>query len=454
MTVIAERPAPRPAGPYTFPEVRRWRAGGVDVVAAHLPGRALATISLQLRGGAAHEPASVAGLAHLTTRLLAEGTTSHSAEEFALAVEARGVNIGVSAGWNTVGVNLSGPVDRLTEASALLAESFLHPRLDSDDIVRLRTERVESQEIQWANPGTRAGAALRRLLHGPAGRYAVTEAGNPLTNARIEPDQLRMTHAEWVATAGTLIVAGDLDQLDVDAIAAALDAGGEHVRPNRVPANEPPAGHRLVLVDRPGAAQSNILMGHRGPTRATPDFAAITTVGAILGGTFNSRLNHQLREVRGFAYGASASFDMGLESGELRVSANVRTDATATAVLDAVEEIRRLHADGVGLDESRDALAYQVGSFAVNLETPGAVGRALNTLVTHGLPDDYHTRLRIELTRLAKTDLDAAALTHLRPDSLDVVIEGDLAVVMTELDAAGLGEATVVDADELMADPA
>jgi predicted Zn-dependent peptidase len=431
--------------------VRRWRAGGCDVVAVDLPGRAIATVSFLLRGGAAYEPTSVAGLAHLTCRLLSEGTTSRTADEFALAVEARGVNIGVHAGWNTVSANLNGPVDRLAEASALLAESFLTPRLDTDDVVRLRTERIESQEISWANPRTRAEAAFRRLMHGSTSRYSIGEGGDPSSNVRIEPDQLRVLHARWLATAGTLVVAGDLDRLDVDAISANLDAGGERIESERVRADDPPAGRRLVLIDRPRAVQSIILMGHRGPTRSTPDFAAVTTVGAVLGGTFNSRLNHQLREVRGFAYGASAGFEMGAESGDLRISTDVRTDATATALLDAVEEVRRLHADGVGADESRDAIAYQVGNFAVNLETPGAVGRSLTTMVTHGLPDDYYTQLRVELTRMGKPELDTAALTYIHPDELSIVVEADLAAVGAEVEATGLGEVSIVDTADLLA---
>jgi predicted Zn-dependent peptidase len=193
-------------------------------------------------------------------------------------------------------------------------------------------------------------------------------------------------------------------------------------------------------------------MGHRGPTRATPDYAAVTTLGAILGGSFNSRLNHQLREVRGFAYGASASFDMGLESGELRVSTDVRTDATATAVDDAVAEVRRLHADGVTADESREALTYQIGSFAVNLETPGAVGGALTTIVNNNLSDDYHTRLRAELTTLGQADLDTAASTHIHPEQMNVVVEGDLATFRADIEAAGLGAVSVLDAADLMRD--
>jgi predicted Zn-dependent peptidase len=248
-----------------------------------------------------------------------------------------------------------------------------------------------------------------------------------------------------------MVIAGDLDQLDVDTIAARLTAAGLRSETSDVTPGPDPAGRVVVLIDRPGAAQSSVLLGHRGPKRDNPDYAAITTTGAVLGGSFNSRLNHRLREETGVAYGAQASFDMGKYSGELRARSEVRTDATSSAVLDAVEEIRRLHADGVGVDEARDALAYQVGVFAASLETPNAIAGALTTIVNHGLPDDYYGRLRTQLTTLGKADLNAAARNYLDPSRLNIVIEGDLAMFRDDLEAAGLGEVRVLDTDALTA---
>ena len=451
-TVIAERPAAQSAGEYHFPAIERRVVAGLDVVAAHLPGRALASIAVLVRNGMAYEPIESAGISQLTARLLAEGTTTRDAEEWALAVEARGVGLGTGVSWNTVRLNLSGPAYQLTDASSLLGESFLSPRLDPDDIVRLRTERVESLRMQWARPGTRGNAAFRRILYGTDTRYGWTDSGTPQSNARIEPDQLREIHRAWVSSSATLVIAGDLDLLDVDTIAARLTAEGVRSHPVEVtPPDEPAGVPVVVLIDRPGAAQSSVILGHRGPSRANPDYAAITTTGAVLGGSFNSRLNHRLREETGVAYGAQASFDMGRYSGELRARSEVRTDATSSAVLDAVEEIRRLHADGVGADEARDALAYQIGVFAASLETPNAIAGALTTIVNHDLPDDYHARLRAELATLTKADLDAAAQNYLDPSRLSVVIEGDLAVFRDDIEAAGLGEVRVLDADALIA---
>lgn len=447
--VVATRPEAQPAGAYHFPHVSRRVVGGLEVVAAHLPGRALASIALLVRNGIAHEPIDRAGISQLTARLLAEGTTSLDAEEWALAVEARGISIGTHVSWNTVRLNLGGPVDKLTEASALLGESFLGPRLDSDDIVRLRTERVESQRIQWARPGTRANAAFRRAMYGTGTRYGWTDAGTPASNAEVSPDEVRAVHRAWVNSPATLVIAGDLDLLDVDTIAARVTGDGTWSAPLLVAPGDPATGRSVLLIDRPGAAQSSVILGHRGPLRTNPDYAAITTMGAVLGGSFNSRLNRRLREETGVAYGAQASFDMGQYAGELRARSEVRTDATASAVLDAVEEIRRLHAEGVGADEARDALAYQIGVFAVSLETPGAICNALATIVTHDLPDDYHARLRAELATLGKADLDAAAQTYLDPSRLNVVIEGDLAVFRDAISAAGLGDVRIVETDEL-----
>lgn len=451
MTLVAQRPPARAAGPYRFPDVHRSQAAGGQIVCADQPGRPLAAVSVILPGGAGVESIESAGLSQLTGRALSEGTTARDAEAFSLAVEALGMNVGVSTSWDTVTLSVGGPATRVAEAAQLLAEAFFSPALDSDDLIRLRTERVESQQLRWSRPGTAAGAAFRRALHGADTRYGWLESGDPASNAALEPEQVRWLHARWLETAATLVVSGDLSLLDLDTLATTLlgTQAGRNL-PALTKLRPLETDRSVTLIDRPGAAQSSIVFGHRGPARWTPDFGALTTTAAVLGGSFNSRLNTQLRQVKGYSYGASAGFDMHRYTGELRGHTEVRTDATAPAVCDAVAEFLTLHTDGVTEHEAREALDYQIGAFATTLETPGAISRALATIVVNDLPDDYYSTLRTQLTNLGKQDLDRMAREHFDPSRLSVVVEGDLATFADELAEADLGPTTVLRADELM----
>jgi predicted Zn-dependent peptidase len=430
----------------------RWQDAGISIIAADLPGRSVASIGLLIADGIKDEPLEFAGLTQLTARVLSDGTANYDVEEYSQAIERLGVNVGVSAGWSTINFNLTGPVERLAAGSELLAESLFTPRLEAETILHRRHERVEQQRTQSSRQGTRANSAIRRVLYAPTERHSRSESGDEVTNAGLEPEQVYALHAQWLTRPRALVVAGDLARVNLDAIVARLSVGvgaelWQAPESQQLPVRA--ERRRTLLIDRPGAAQSTVLIAHRGPLNSDPDFAALNAVGNVLGGSFNSRLNHQLRQVKGYTYGASGSFNMGGDSGALRASAEVRTDATAPAVADAVNEILRLQRDGVTDAEGHDALMYLIGSFATSLETPYAIGNAARMIVTQGLPDDHHTRLREQYAALTTGDLNTAATRHIDAERLAVVIEGDLATFSAELDEALLGEATVVTADQL-----
>ncbi|MFD0819282.1 M16 family metallopeptidase, partial [Micromonospora zhanjiangensis] len=201
---------------------------------------------------------------------------------------------------------------------------------------------------------------------------------------------------------------------------------------------------RIILVDRPGSVQSTLRLGHAAPHRAHPDYVPMTLAGTVLGGAFTSRLNHLIREVRGYTYGIRGDFGLSRRFGRFVVGAGVQTAVTAPAVIDAVGEIARTRATGVTEDELAVARSWRAGQLSVELQSPWSIVSALGTLVLYGLPDDYHARLRDELLAATVAGVSAAAATHLHPEGLTLVVEGDAAVIRDDLIAAGLGE--VVDA--------
>jgi predicted Zn-dependent peptidase len=314
--------------------------------------------------------------------------------------------------------------------------------LDPEDVVRVRDDELTGLRMDWAQPGPRADAALRGDLFGAAERYGRPLHGDPASVATVGIDDVTAFHRMWFGRAGVLLVAGDLDRIDLDALGATAFAGasGEVPTPDApldVPIRD---GRRVLLVDRPGSVQSTLRLGHRAPHRAHPDYVPISLAATVLGGAFTSRLNHLIREVRGYTYGIRGEFAMTRRFGRFGVSSAVQTAVTVPALVDTVEEISRTRAGGVTESELEVARTWRAGQLSVEMQTPGAIAGALATLVVHGLPDDYHATLRERLLGATVEEVSAAAGTYLHPDGLTLVIEGDAATIRDDLVAANLGE--------------
>lgn len=442
MTLIAERPGPGVARPYRFPEVVRRTVGDGQVVAAHLPGHNLAVAELLLDAGAGREPAGREGLAAVVAKALEEGTTRRDATAYALALEGLGTELSAEATWDSFQASVQVPVTRLGAAVELLAEAVRTPRLAPADLERVRDDEVTALRMYWANPGPRADAALRADLFGADQRHGRPMDGTPESVATVTPQDVIDFHQQWLTRPGTLLVAGDLDRVDLDQLGAAAFAGavGGPLRRDEPLPVASRSERRIILVDRPGSVQSTLRLGHPAPHRAHADYVPMTLAGTVLGGAFTSRLNHLIREVRGYTYGIRGEFGLSRRFGRFLVSANVQTAVTAPALVDAVGEISRTWSDGVTEAELAVARSWRAGQLSVELQTPRAIAGALATLVVHDLPDDYHARLRESLLAATEGQVSAAAARHLQPEGLTLVVEGDAALIRDELVATGLGE--------------
>jgi predicted Zn-dependent peptidase len=410
------------------------------VVAAHLPGQPLAVATLLLDAGASREPAGREGVATVLGEALLEGTAVRDSAAYALALEGLGTELSTLVDWDSFRVGVIVPVDRLPAAVELLAEAARTPRLDPADVTRVRDDTVTALRMAWAEPGPRADAALRADLFGAGARHGRPMSGDPVSVAAVDVEDVAAFHRAWLTRPGTLLVAGDLDRLDLDALAAAVFAGtaaqpAEPGGPFPVPDR---SGRRIILVDRPGSVQSTLRLGHAAPHRAHPDYVPMLLAGTVLGGAFTSRLNHLIREVRGYTYGIRADFALARRFGRFGVSTGVHTAVTAPALVDTLAEITRTQAEGVTEAELEVARTWRAGQLLVDMQTPAAIADALATLVVHGLPDDYHATLRGQLLAASAKEVSAVAATQLRPQTMTLVVEGDAAVVRDELAAAAL----------------
>jgi predicted Zn-dependent peptidase len=415
-----------------------------------IPGRPLAVVSLVVDAGATTEAPGQEGVAELVARALSEGTQRHDAYGFAVASERLGAVWRANVDWDSLRCGFEVPVDNLVEATGLLAEAVRNPGFDDATLTRVRDERVDEIALDQSQPGPRAVSAFVAAVFAEGSRYHRPDGGTAATVGALGPDDVRRFHAQRFGPGtATAIVVGDLSDIDVDAVGAALFGGWESAAaPAAAPVVQPRDNQRrIVVVDRPGSVQSMLYAGHDGPARSTPDYVPMTTMALVLGGMFNSRLNYRLREDKGYSYGAFGSFDSRRHGGTFAARSAVQTEVTAPALVDAVGEIVAMHDDGVRQDELDQARSYRAGVFPISFAGPGPVAAGLGDLVTHGFADDHFDRLRQQVLAVSVDEVNAAAATRLRPDNLVCVVVGDAAGVVPDLEQTGLGPVEVVADD-------
>jgi zinc protease len=446
--VIAARPVPGTPRPYEFPPFARHRlSNGLAVLVVEMPGRPLVSASVVLRSGAADEPADAAGSAVLAARALSEGTDRYDAIALTEAAERLGASIHAEAGWDATSVSAEVPAERLEPALELVAEMLLRPTFPEAEVERLRDERLNDLLQARMDPRRRADEAFVETIYSPASPYHRPAGGTRETVARLDPDRLRSTYRRGLDPArGALVVAGDFGGLDVLAVAERLFGSFR--------AEVPVIGARIVddgtvderfvrVVHRPGSVQTEIRIGHPGAPRRNADFHALSVMGAILGGLFNSRLNMKLREEKGYTYGAGAGFDLRRAAGPFAARAAVNTEATVPAVAEFLSEIGRMRDEPATDGELRAARDFLVGVFPLRFETPGPVTGALSGIHVHELPDDELARYRPAIEAVTVDDVARVARQHLRLERAAIVLVGDADAFGADLETAGFGRVVV-----------
>ncbi|MGH2718037.1 MAG: M16 family metallopeptidase [Actinomycetota bacterium] len=442
------RPAPGTPRPYRFPLATRTTLdSGLTLVACHLPGRRVGSARLILEAGISREEPAQAGVATLAARSLTEGTENHDAAGFAGATERLGADIAVDAGWDSVQGSLTVPVSHFEPGLGLLAEAILRPTFPAPEVARLQSERLNDIKQEHADPNQRAQHAFLETVYTPESPYARPAGGTVATVGSLTRDQVEAFYRSHAGPTGaTLVLAGDLEGLPVEGIAENLFGSWSGPAPE---AAGPQVGEALTettvtLVTRPRAVQSALVVGHMGVPRLIPDYFETTLAATVLGGLFTSRLNLKLREEKGYTYGVRAWFDSRRQAGPFGMGTSVATLVTVDALTDALDEIRRLHDDGVTAEELAFAQDYLVGVFPLAFETPEAISQAIARAIVYGLPDDYYQTYRPSMQAVTVEGASDAAARRIRPDRMAIVVVGD-GELAGPLKDAGFGPVTVVE---------
>ncbi len=445
---MAGRPVPGRPRRYEFPDTHRAvLANGLRVVVTPMPGRELVAASLAIRTGAADEPGAVAGATVLGARGLTEGTELRDAIALTEAFERLGASMHAEAGWDAISAGLDVPASRLEPALELLAEVVRRPSFPASEVDRLRDERLNDLIQAKADPRRRADEAFVSSVYAESSPYRRPAGGTAETVAGLTSAELRAVHQSVYGPEGAaLVVVGDVDPEAVTAMAGRLFGDWAGGRPDApVPDAASAVEERFIrVVHRPGSVQSEIRIGHPGIPRRHPDYHAVSVMSMILGGLFNSRLMTNLREDKGYTYGAYAGFDLRRGAGPFSARAAVNTEVTVPSIREFLGELERIREAPVSAAELAAAQNYLVGVFPLRFETPGPVAGSLAGLFVHDLPDDELVRYRAAIEAVRADDVLRVAREHIHPERCAIVLVGDHDRIAGELESAGIAPVEVV----------
>jgi zinc protease len=414
---------------------------------APIPAAPLLSLELAFPAGGEHEASGLAGLASLTAGLLDEGTEQRDALGVAAHVERLGGQLSAAANWDLGALELELLPRHRVAALDLLAEIALSPSFDLDEIERARRNRITDLLRRRDRPGQVAADQLARTLFGPR-TYGLPLEGTPDSIERLaREDVLAFYQRHYTLGGGVLLAAGDFDPAALaDEIAARFSAAAPAPPPRPPsPATTDPPHRRVVVVDRPGSAQTELRLGHLGPSRLDPEWPGLTVLNTLFGGKFTSRINLNLREVHGYTYGATSRFAARLGPGFLSISAAVATPQAAAAVGEILREMERLRSEPVTGEELADTRSYLLGVFPYTLQTTAGVVQHLESLAIFGFPDDFYSRERYwgRLESVTLEQLSSLAQRHFRPDQAAIVAVGPAAELVPQLDELGAVEVVV-----------
>ena len=448
----SERP-PRPlsAKAVKFPPYEiRTLPNGLQVVLVSQNEQPIVSARMLIRAGAAQDPKGKEGLAMLTAALLDQGTATKSSGDIAETIDFMGGLLGTGAGTDLSFVNTISMSDGLGDALDLMSDVVRRPAFDPQEIERQRQQALSSLTVAAEDPDTVASQVIDRLVFG-FHPYGMPAGGTVQSLPTLTRDDFVNFHKAWFVPNNALIaivgdVAPDVAYKQVERVF------GDWVKgtvPAYAPTEPPPPVRRVVVIDRPGAVQTEIRAGHLAFPRTHGDHLVMDQVVKILGGEGGNRLQQVLRTQKALTYGASADLDAYKSAGAVIAETDTRTEGTVEAVRTVVDEFFKLQRERVYDGELEGAQDFLAGSFPLSIESPDAIAtRVLNQLF-YGLPLEdlpaYPERVRSVTT----DDVQQIAKQWLKPTQLAIVLVGDASRFIKDLAGAGFTNVERIPIDQL-----
>jgi predicted Zn-dependent peptidase len=440
------------ARPFAFPSIEKSTLpNGLRVWTVRHAAVPVIAFMMLVRRGSAGDPPGKEGLAAMTADMLDEGSGGRSAIDMHEALARIGAQFDTDIGSDATLASLTTLSRAADRGLQLLADIVAHPSLTEEDFARVRQLRLHRLAQLRDNAGAVAERTFARLLFG-SHPYGHTPMGHEQALASMTVDDVRAFHARAIRpSVSTLIAVGDCDHAQIVALASVALAGwvGDGADDSDAIARAARDGAaRLNVVPRPGAPQSELRIGHVAVPRHTPDYHALVAGNMVLGGQFVSRINLNLREDKGFTYGARTAFDFRRMPGPFSLQVSVQTKATAEAISQSIGEIAAIRGPrAITRDELSLGVAALTRGYARNFETADQISRGVMQLALYDLPDTYFAEFVPTVERVTAEEATAAMARHTDPARLTTLIVGDLDAIGRDLPGLNLGEAAVLSAD-------
>ncbi|HLA99827.1 MAG TPA: pitrilysin family protein [Bacteroidota bacterium] len=444
-------PKGKPVPVVELPKIQKTKlSNGLSVWLVEHHELPLVAMNLVIQAGSDHDPLSQPGLSSMTADVLDEGTRTRDAIRISDDIEAIGADLGVSSGTDGSFVTLRSLAKHLDRALDVYADVIVNPVFPQTEFDRLKNQRLTSLIQQKDRPTSIANDAYANILYTTSHPYGTNSSGTPSSIGSMTRDDLVKFYGTYYRpNNATLIVVGDVS---LGAIAAKLEKAfalwtGTDVPALTIPQPAAITARHVYLIDKPGAAQSEVRIGYPALARSTPDYFPVYVMNRMLGGQFTSRINLNLREKRGYTYGARSSFNFLKGVGPFTASSGIVTDKTDSALVQFFYEIDLMREKGMTPDELSYVKKGLIGNFALNFETPAQLAGMMQNIILYGLPDDYYSTYLQNIESVTTGDVLRVSKEYLDGSKMAVVVVGDLATIRQGIEAAALGDIIVCDTD-------
>jgi zinc protease len=411
---------------------------GLELAVVEMHEVPVVDVTLLVRAGSERDPADLPGLATFTANMLDEGAGRRSALDIADEAAYLGARLRTGAGYDAATVSLHVPKRHLAPALDLMADVALRPTFPDSEIARQRDLRRTQILQQQDQPVVMANLAFAAILYGQDHPYGRPLNGTEASTAALTREAVTTFYRTFYRpNAARILVVGDVTLAEARRLVAerfgAWSRAGLPAPPHSV---APASGPRTIyLVDKPGAAQSVFRIGEVAADRATPDYFALEVLNTILGGSFTSRLNQNLRETHGYTYGAGSQFDMRRMAGPFVAVSSVVTAKTDSALIEFMRELRRIRDEAVPQAELGKAKAYLTLGLPGEFETTAGTANRIDELLLYDLPLDYYASYVPRINAVTAADVHRVARQYLDPEHLAIVVVGDRSQIASGLEA-------------------
>jgi zinc protease len=424
-------------------------SSGLNVMLVEQHNLPVVSANIIVLSGSDQNPPDQPGLASFTAGMLDEGTARRTSLDIAADADQIGTSLYTGTSMDLSYLAVRTLKKNADTAFELVSDVLLNPAFQSEELERIRHDRLTHILQQKDNPGTLGTKAFYNAIYGSEHPYGYTEIGTEESNKAITRDSLvGFYKSGYIPANATLVVAGDITESELRLLGEKHLGNWEGAESSyRTPGNALKQSCRIIIVDKPEATQTVLRIGHSGVARAHPDYVPIDVMNTALGGLFSSRINLNLREKNGFTYGASSAFLFRRGAGPFLIATSVRSDATAAAIVEIFREIERMRESPLSVEElvtAKDSISHSLpGLFETTPDTASSIGQ----LFTYGLPSTYFHDLPQRIQTVSAEEVQRVAREQLKPEEAVIVAVGDRSKIESELVKIKLGPVEVQDSD-------